>query len=186
MLVVSVVLAGLALWWPEEPVRRPPRELARSEADVATRLMQAPPTVTLPAIAAISAAEPLPPSLPRADIGKAVADPFAGPLAAAPPPPPVPKPLTGPVYESPPAPPSLNYRFLGQMTDPAGQRWVYLARPDKDVRITVGTRLDEGYVVEAITSDHVRLHYPPLGARAQIVVPPARLDTTPASSSSTP
>jgi hypothetical protein len=105
---------------------------------------------------------------------KASFDPFAG---LQPPSPPVvstasvPKPFVGPTYVPPPAAPVLNYRYLGQMVDPSGQRLVYLAGPTKEVRAAVGTRLDEGYVVEAINTDGVRLHYPPLDARAVIPLP---------------
>jgi hypothetical protein len=75
----------------------------------------------------------------------------------------------------------LNYRYLGQMTDPTGQHLVYLSGPTKEIAVAVGTRLDEGYVVEAITGDAVRLHYPPLDARAVIPLP-ASADTAAAPS----
>ena len=48
---------------------------------------------------------------------------------------------------------------------------VYLARADKDVAVATGSRLDEGYVVEAIRDDGVHLLFPPSKARALIHAP---------------
>lgn len=48
-----------------------------------------------------------------------------------------------------------------------------LARGDTSTTVEVGTRLDEGYVVESIGSDAVRLVYPPLGTSVDILIPPA-------------
>ena len=62
---------------------------------------------------------------------------------------------------------------LGQFIDPQGQRKVYLARPDKDLLVEAGTRLDEGYRVEAITDDEIRLVYEPLQQRTVIRIPAA-------------
>ncbi len=73
----------------------------------------------------------------------------------------------------PPQAPALNYRYLGQFIDPQGQRKVYLARPDKDLLVEAGTRLDEGYRVEAITDDEIRLVYEPLQQRTVIRIPAA-------------
>jgi len=118
-------------------------------------------------------AKPLPP-VTRGSLEKASFDPFVGVQPPPPAPPaaaPAPKPFVGPLYVPPPSAPSLNYRYLGQMVDPAGQRLVYLAGPQKDVAVSVGTRLDEGYVVEAIAEDGVRLHYAPLDARVVIPLP---------------
>ncbi|MED5621552.1 hypothetical protein [Ideonella sp. BN130291] len=67
----------------------------------------------------------------------------------------------------------MSYRYLGQMVDPSGKQVVYLSRGDHDVAVSVGTRLDEGYVVEAITPDGVRLNYPPLHAQVTVPVPPS-------------
>jgi hypothetical protein len=67
-----------------------------------------------------------------------------------------------------PPPPALNYRYLGEMTSPAGERLVYLARGEEAVVVAAGTRLDDGYVVEAITEDAVRLAYPALGVKAEV------------------
>ncbi|HET9644604.1 MAG TPA: hypothetical protein VFP68_14915 [Burkholderiaceae bacterium] len=65
----------------------------------------------------------------------------------------------------------MTYRYLGQMTDPSGHRRVYLSAGSGDVLVSVGTRLDEGYVIEAITAEAIGLNYPPLGARVSIPIP---------------
>ena len=68
----------------------------------------------------------------------------------------------------------MTWRYLGTMITPAGQRLVMLARGDTTVTVQPGTRLDEGYVVEAIGSDAVRLVYPPLGTVVDVPIPPAQ------------
>src|SRR5262249_29218969 len=123
LLIASLLLSALALWWPGDVSRA----VARS-VDAASRSQPAtwPSATTAPAITNEAAAAPRPDRLGTASLEKASFDPFVG---VQPPPPPAPKPLVGPVYEPPappPAPPQLNYRYLGQMTDPSGQRFVYL------------------------------------------------------------
>ena len=119
------------------------------------------------------AAQPLaalPARLPEHPLEAADRDPFSIPQPPAPPPPTPPPPPPPP---PPPQAPPLNYRYLGQLIDPQGQRKVYLARADKDLLVEAGTRLDEGYRVEAITDDEVRLIYDSLQQRAVIRIPPA-------------
>src|SRR5438105_6549198 len=93
----------------------------------------------------------------------------AAPKPAAPTAPVAPAPLPPP---SPTAPP-VAWRYLGAMVTPAGERLVMLARGDTTTMVQPGLRLDDGYVVEAISSDAVRLVYPPLGSMAEIPIPPA-------------
>lgn len=114
---------------------------------------------------------PIPGRLPEAALEAADRDPFM-----IPPPPPPPAPSPPPPPPPPPAAvaPPLNYRYLGSMLDPEGSRKVYLIRADKDVLVQSGTRLEEGYVVEAITDDEIRLIYEPLQQRAVIRIPPAQ------------
>jgi hypothetical protein len=59
------------------------------------------------------------------------------------------------------------------MVTPSGERLVMLARGDTSLTIQVGTRLDEGYVVESIGTGAVHLVYPPLGTGIDIPIPPA-------------
>lgn len=186
-LIASVLLSLVALvWWPAEPA---PTVAAATSAASPMTDPNAPPAwgtapqatpgpVTLSpgrgaAIATAAASGPLPAQLARAELEPAVAhDPFVG---QAPPPPP--QAQTKPVEPPPPPPPmapTLSYRFLGRFVGPDGKTLVYLTRPDgRDLPVGVGTRLDEGYVVEAITAEAVKLHYPPLDQRTSIPIPPA-------------
>ena len=120
----------------------------------------------------------LPAQLVSTALDEAESDPFVPPQLTPPAAPPSPNPFVGPPYVPPPAPPTITYRYLGQMTDPEGKQLVYLARADKDLQVTVGTRLDEGYTVEAITAEGVRLLYAPAGARVTIPIPPAPVDSS--------
>ncbi|WAC72434.1 hypothetical protein OU995_23230 [Roseateles sp. SL47] len=114
---------------------------------------------------------PIPGRLPELALEAADRDPFM--IPAPPPPPAAPPPPPPPPPPAPTAPP-LNYRYLGSMVDPEGARKVYLARADKDVLVEAGTRLEEGYRVEAITDDEIRLIYEPLQQRTVIRIPPAQ------------
>lgn len=176
LLVGTLAITAVALWWPVEPVGA---TLVRAQE------MAAQPELA-PRPAMRSKAEPngnptsvvaaLPERLPVAQFEKADFDPFAGVQAA---PPPAPKPPPVAAAPPPPAPapvvrqpPPQNYRYLGSLVDPSGQQWVYLARGDSAITVSAGTRLDEGYVVEAIDAQAVHLHYAPLDARVAIAIPP--------------
>ena len=167
LLSASVLLSALALWWPDD--------VSHAVAQAATATM--PTGSPSPAVRTVipdTLPIRLPERLPTLALDKASFDPFVGMQPPAPPPP---KPFVGPVYVAPapaPTPPTLPYRYLGQMTDPSGKKLHYLVKADKDVPIAVGTHLDEGYVVEAITADTIRLHYPQLDARAEIRIPSTR------------
>lgn len=171
-LIVTLLLSVIAIAWPSKT--------AQAVAQVADRTAErakalAPATTT---VAAESVVSPLPAMLPTHFLDKATFDPFAG---VQPPPPPAPeaeKPLMGPLQPAPVARPALNYRYLGQFTDPSGKRSVYLSRADKDITVEVGAKLDEGYTVEAIGPDGIRLYYPPLRAHASIPIPAAAQDST--------
>lgn len=158
----SVVLSAAALLWPQSaPITQAVDTAPVSVSPAAPGMFNA---ASEPAIT-------LPDKLSKEVISAATFDPFVGVVPPAPAvvvqPPPV------QVVQEPPAPvaPPLNYRYLGKMTDPSGRKWVYLATPDKELAVSLGTRLDEGYVVEAIRPDGVHLAYPPLGIKALIPVP---------------
>ena len=174
LLVGTVLLTLLALWWPDDLRQDAPN---RSASQPVAKSEQVAPAPTSSALAAAG----LPERLPTTSFEPAAFDPFVG---ARPPPPPTPKPVAvvvmPVVQQAPPqaVAPLLSYRYLGQMTDPSGLRQVYLAKTDTAILVAVGTRLEEGYVVESITQDGVRLHYPPLDAHAVIPVPTAQ-DSSP-------
>ncbi|XHS79810.1 hypothetical protein ACFJGW_07470 [Burkholderiaceae bacterium UC74_6] len=65
----------------------------------------------------------------------------------------------------------MNYRYLGQFIDPQGESKVYITAGGRDILVEVGMELSEGYRVEAITGDEIRLIYPPLQQRAIISRP---------------
>jgi hypothetical protein len=123
-----------------------------------------------------SVVAPLPAELPRLQLDAAKRDPFVATEPPAPVPAPLPKvrPFVGPPAPPPPPPaPVVNYRFLGSMLTPSGERVVYLARGDAAIRVAAGDHLDEGYVVESVTSSAVQLVYPPLGAHMTVPIPQA-------------
>ncbi len=129
------------------------------------------PTAAAPAALPV----PLPDELPPPRFEKPAFDPFVGVVPAALKPLPVDAPLPVATVLPPPPPPAapaLNYRYLGQMVSPAGVKTVYLARADVMVPVSTGTLLEEGYVVEAIDGEGVRLHYPPMKLHALIALPP--------------
>ena len=170
LLLGTVGVSAAALLWPEGEATRIIAVASRG-ADLERVVPSTVPTSSTGVVAA-----PIPFRLPAHLLEKAQFDPFAGGAPAPAPTPIAPaasKPFVGPVYVPPPPAPSLNYRYLGQILDPDGRRLVYLARPDKDVLVGAGTRLDEGYVVEAIDDQGVRLRYPPLDAHAVVPSPTA-------------
>jgi hypothetical protein len=97
-------------------------------------------------------------------------DPFIG---VVPPPPPAPPPLAQAVVVAPPpAPPVQDYRFLGRITGPDGGEQILLTRGESVVAASVGTTLDNGYVVESISNDALVLEYPGLASKASIAIGP--------------
>jgi hypothetical protein len=85
-------------------------------------------------------------------------------VAAAPPPPAAEQP--------PPSAPALAHRFFGRIVGPDGQLLTLLTRTGVPVAISAGQALDDGYVVEAVRADAVRLAYPPLGIVVELPLPP--------------
>lgn len=172
LLVTCVLASGLSLMWPDERISRTvdaadPRRvvapLGDARASGSTTAMN----------------EPIPQRLPVALLGKPIADPFADVQLPASP---ALKPFVGPAHEppaTPPARPPANYRYLGQLTTPEGNTLVYLARAERDIAVEVGTRLDDGYVVEAITSGAVQLHFAAIDARVTIPIPETRDTSAP-------
>jgi hypothetical protein len=77
---------------------------------------------------------------------------------------------------APPQAPPLTYQFWGRMVTPTGQRLTYLARGEIILPVSVGDRLEEGYVVEAVSDDGVQLLYPPLNQRVTVPIAPPRVD----------
>ena len=163
-----MVLSIAALWGVEVP-----RVVSAIEPRMrdAVASLDAGAGAVVPAVALRSA---LPATLPHIEVDPAKRDvfvPYAPP--ALPPPPvaraPVPVAPVAPLPPPPPQAPVMSLRFLGSMVTPAGERLVYLARGDTAVPVIVGDRLEEGYVVSALSADAVTLVYPPLELR--VIVP---------------
>lgn len=171
LLVASVLASMVALWWPSGTTQTVERIAQASSTSVGPDTELAGSST---AVATAQVPTALPATLEAANLDKATFDPFVG---VQPPPPPPPKPFVGPIYVAPaPAPvaPPFTYRYLGQITAPDGARLVYLTKADKDYPVSVGTTLDEGYVVESITAEGVQLRYPPLDSRVAVHIPPAQ------------
>lgn len=174
LLTASAVLSLLALWWPPR-VGQVSTPVARDDASLA---LARPSSGVAAALPGMAAPVDLPPQLPQLRWGKAAFDPFVGgPEMAAPAKPasqlapaPVAYPPAPPAPAAPSTPP-VGYRYLGQMVGPAGQRLIYLARGDQSIPVQVGTRLDDGFVVEAMDAAGIKLHYPPSGSHALIPMP---------------
>lgn len=171
-------MSALALWWPDE-VGEPGSIQGAGGAGYETvgQFERSAASSAAPGLAALAAVATLPERLAAVTLDAARFDPFVG---AVPPPAPVAPPTPTKAIVAAPEPevqahaPALNYRYLGQMTDPSGVQWVYLANNELALPVAVGTRLPEGYVVEALGPEGVRLHYPPLDAHAVIPVPAAQ------------
>jgi hypothetical protein len=129
---------------------------------------------TAPAgVAAVPTAAPAPRPWPDVDVGSALGDPFAvapPPVPIAPPAPVAPPPP--PAEPLPPSAPALAHRFFGRVVGPDGQLITLLTRTGEPVAISDGQALDDGYVVEAVRADAVRLVYPPLGVVIELPLPP--------------
>jgi hypothetical protein len=172
---VTVGLSALALVWARgapsvvQAAARAPNEPASNQ----TQPLNSKVTATLPT------------DLPSWQIEPARRDIFSPVLPPLPPPPkplpvvmlPIVNTVVIPVVVPNPAAPAISLRYLGTMVTPQGQRLVMLARGDTAVTVQEGTRLDEGYVVQAIGQDEVRLLYPATGMVLGVPIPATPSDS---------
>ena len=152
-------LTALALMWRNGPAR-----IGSSLVAAVDR----PDSTALPAAAELPNS-PLPAALEPLAIEPATRDPF---VPYEPPPvssPPLPDPPAPPI---PPLAPPLSYRLLGAMTGPDGYRVTFLLKGESAVPIAVGTVLDEGYRVDSVEGDAIRLRHLDHGTEVTIPVPP--------------
>jgi hypothetical protein len=120
----------------------------------------------------VPSAAPAPAAWPEVEVTPALGDPFA---AAAPPtaaPVVAVAPAPPPAEPPPPSAPALAHRFFGRVVGPDGQLLTLLTRTGEPVAISEGQALDDGYVVEAVRADAVRLVYPPMGVFIELPLPP--------------
>lgn len=124
-----------------------------------------------PAAGGSAPLSPLPSVLPDRDAEAGQRDIFT-PVTPPPPPPPPPSPAPPPPPPPPPpVPPPMNWRALGSMVTPAGERIVWLAKGNNEITVKPGAQLDDGYVVQTLDEDKVVLLYPPIGTTAKLSLP---------------
>lgn len=159
LLIIAIALAGL-VWLLARPVA------SSTVPPVVGHLST--PSIVAERVVAFTAT--LPAELSRPNLEPAIRDPFvaAAPPApeASPPPPPV---VQAP--PPPPAPPPLNLRFAGRMTAPDGSMIVLAAYGETTLALSAGLLLPNGYRVDAIETDKVRLTYPSMDALATLEIP---------------
>lgn len=158
---MTLVLSAFAYWWPQPDSAQ---AWAPSPADGNDLARHGPPPAPQGA-----SAPALPDRLAALEFEPAEADPFVG--AQRPPPEPPPKPVVKEPPPPPAPPPPFNYRYLGRMQGPTGEESIYLTLAKRSVPIAVGTRLEEGYVVESIGPESISFHYPPLDTHTVLSIP---------------
>jgi hypothetical protein len=79
--------------------------------------------------------------------------------------------VLAPVVPPAPVAPAISLRYLGAMVTPEGRRLVMLMRGDTPLTVQEGTRLDEGYVVQSIGRDAVRLFYAATNTVLDVPIP---------------
>jgi hypothetical protein len=171
LLGATLALSAVALWVPQ-------RATTLVQAVEARRTVQT--TVESAVHSTGRSARPLPTALERVVVVEpARRDPFAdAPQATAAPPRSKDSPVAvvTPALPVPPAsPPPLQWRVMGTMTTPTGQRLIVLTHANEQhptVVAEVGLRLDGGYEITAVATDAVRLLYPPLQTEVVIPIPP--------------
>jgi hypothetical protein len=153
MLVPTVALAGWSLRTPA-----PAPVVAAANAPVDHTTAPSSPTVAR--------------AWPDVEVAPALGDPFAVEVPA-PPTATLAASVTAPAALPPPlTAPALAHRFFGRVVGPDGQLLTLLTRTGAPVAINEGMALDDGYIVEAVRADAVRLVYPPLGVIVELPLPP--------------
>ncbi|MFT7775428.1 hypothetical protein [Roseateles sp.] len=100
-----------------------------------------------------------PDTLVRQVLSSAVRDPFrtfqppAASFAAMPAPPLVPAAAAAASVVVP----AMTYRYLGQLTDPDGKRLILITKGDREVTVSRGSPLDDGFSVADIQKSHITI-----------------------------
>ena len=145
---------------------------ARVPVDGASAVQPSPMSTRSGEVATTLAAAPLPAHWPQPNVEAAPRNPF---LAT---PPPAPKPVVvavkAPPSAPPPPPPVSDYRFWGRMNVSGGQRLTYVSRGEagNPVAIDVGTRLEDGWSVDAIGDNAIVLVHAATQQRSTLSIPP--------------
>ena len=161
VLIGTVALAAMSLRWTSAPT-------IVAAASPATQQMA-------PIVATSSGQLAKPRDWPEVEIAPAAFDPFLVAPAPQEAPNKPPPPSAPPAPEPPPAPtaPALEYRYFGRVVGPDGQQITLLTRTGAPVPVSEGVPLDDGYIVESVRPDAVRLVYPPLGTVVELPLPPS-------------
>jgi len=67
--------------------------------------------------------------------------------------------------------PTMNYRYLGQLTDPDGKRLVLIAKGDKEVAASRGSSLDDGFSVADVQADRITIVHLATNTTFEIRIP---------------
>lgn len=67
----------------------------------------------------------------------------------------------------------MSYRYLGQLTDPDGKRLVLISKGDKDVTVSRGSLLDDGFSVVDIQKTHITIVHIATSTPFEIRIPDA-------------
>lgn len=178
---LTLLLAAWAQLWPKPE----PGVVAAAERVSATPAQLVLGTVPGPPTATKANAGPLlvdpkqmqPWALEPARRDPFIALPVATRLATAPPStltaPSPPPPQSAPPPPQPAAPPVSALRYLGVLFNPNGERLLLLADGEAVVTAQPGAALPNGYVVQSVALDAVRVAHPPTGAAIDIALPHA-------------
>lgn len=79
--------------------------------------------------------------------------------------------VANPPPPQPVAPPATALRYLGVLFNPSGERLLLLADGEAVVTATVGTALPNGFVVQSVANDAVRLAHAPTGTAIDVPLP---------------
>jgi hypothetical protein len=169
LLAAASALSGLALWLPQ-------RASTIVAAIEERRAVPLPGTVTDDGRA--SPARPLPSNLEPLVVEPARHNPFGEMAAPAPPkPPPVAAAPAPPPAAPALAPPPMNWRLLGTMETPTGERLVMLTQQggQHSVLATPGAVLEGDYEVVTVQTDAVRVVHRLTQTEVVIPIPPPRV-----------
>ncbi len=65
----------------------------------------------------------------------------------------------------------MNYRYLGQLTDPEGKRLLLIAKGDKEVTVSRGSLLDDGFSVADIQANRITIVHVATNTPFEIRIP---------------
>jgi len=107
--------------------------------------------------------------LPERDLFSPVQPPTAAP-------PPAPAARVAAVVVDAPVPlppvPTPQLQFLGRMVTPTGMTMLLMSQQDKVLEIGVGMQLVDGFRVDGIMPDRLKLTYMPTGDQLEFAIPP--------------